>query len=332
MSHSDIKPVEGPRVWYGAEMSKRDDWIYPITDDALVAVDEVVRAARSRGEDSDSVDFASVDLEPVREFMDDVADELAEGRGFVLVRGIPVERYDLDALKMLYLVLGAQMGIVSDQAYRAPRIGEVYDRMDSNKTFYFHRGGGLPFHMDPVDVVGLLCVRPAKKGGESGIASSMAVHNEILATRPDLLEILYHGYHQLKRHNPEDQGKRLLTEHPCPIFADIGGEVVCDLLPESIAAAQREGLVTLSAEEQEALDYVVELAARPDIMMTMDFRPGDIQFLNNRTILHNRLDYEDYPEVERRRLLLRLWLTMPGWRKYPANIPHTDMELMTTPA
>ena len=319
-------------VWRGPEMMKRDDWILPIPDDALDALDSAVAEAKARGEDSLSLNYDAFDLDPIREFGDEISEMLGDGVGFCLVRGIPVERYTLDDLKMLYLVLGAHMGIVSEQAYRAPGIGEVYDRMDKDKTFYYHRGGGLPFHMDPVDVVGLLCVRPAKKGGESGLASSLALHNEILATRPDLLEVLYRGYYHVKRHNPEDVGKGRITEERCPVFCDIGGQVVCDLLPEAIRVADKQDLVKLTPEEAEALDYIVDLAESPEMMMTMDFRPGDIQLLNNRYILHNRLDYEDYPEVERRRLLLRLWLTMPGWRKYPSFIPHTDMELMTTPA
>jgi hypothetical protein len=186
--------------------------------------------------------------------------------------------------------------------------------------------------MDPVDVVGLMCARDAKWGGESGISSSMAVHNEILRNRPDLLEILYRGYFHHKRHDAKNRGRKLLTEHYCPVFCDIGGETICSFLPSVIEGAVEEGLTTFTDAEREALEYMKSIAESPEFRFDMEIAPGDMQFLNNRAILHNRLDYEDYPEPERRRLMLRLWLTMPGWRKYPPTIPHTDVELQTEPA
>ena len=116
-----------------------------------------------------------------------------------------------------------------------------------------------------------------------------------------------------------------------PVYADIGGEVICSYLPQPINMAVDEGLMTLDEQERAALAIMDETAERPDLIYQMDLEPGDLQFLNNRVTLHNRGDYEDWPEVERRRLLLRLWLTMPGWTKYPPNISHTDVEQDRTP-
>jgi hypothetical protein len=129
------------------------------------------------------------------------------------------------------------------------------------------------------------------------------------------------------------RGRKTLTDYLAPVFADIGGgETICSFLPESILAGEKAGLMRLSEAEREAVTVMERTAERSDLMLPMDLQPGDIQFLNNRVILHNRMDYEDYPERERRRLMLRLWLTIPGWRKYPANIPHTDVELGRIPA
>jgi hypothetical protein len=116
------------------------------------------------------------------------------------------------------------------------------------------------------------------------------------------------------------------------VFCDIGGETICSFLPSVIEGAVEEGLTTFTDAEREALEYMKSIAESPEFRFDMEIAPGDMQFLNNRAILHNRLDYEDYPEPERRRLMLRLWLTMPGWRKYPPTIPHTDVELQTEPA
>jgi alpha-ketoglutarate-dependent taurine dioxygenase len=90
--------------------------------------------------------------------------------------------------------------------------------------------------------------------------------------------------------------------------------------------------VSLTPLEQEALNVLDQTAARDDLCLAMDMEPGDIQFLNNRLIMHGRADYEDFAETEQRRLMLRLWLTIPDWQKYPENLPHTDVELETSPA
>jgi Taurine catabolism dioxygenase TauD, TfdA family len=233
---------------------------------------------------------------------------------------------------MMLMILGHHIGLVTPQTGTRPEIGEVMDTGEGKKLFYYHRGGPLPMHMDPVDVVGLLCVRKAKRGGESGISSAMVVHNEILKTRPDLLEILYRGYRHHRRHAAGDAEKKLLTDHYCPIFYKLEEETVCSMIPHVIEGAVEEGLLEFTPVEAEALEYFKATAARSDIRLHMDLEPGDLQLLNNRAILHNRLDYEDYPEPERRRLMLRLWLTMPEWGKLPPTIPHKDAELQTSPA
>jgi hypothetical protein len=258
---------------------------------------------------------------------------LSDEYGFCLLRGAPEGRFCVDELKMLLLILGNHVGLVGPQEERPRSVGEVMDTgPDMPKDFYFHRGGALPMHMDPVDVVGLLCVRMAKAGGASGIASAMTVHNEILRQRPDLLQILYKGFRRLKRHSSADRGHKRLTEAPVPVFVDVGaGEKMCNFITESVLAGVRAGLMTLSAEEQDALALMETIAERSDVMLPMDLRPGDIQLLNNRVILHNRADYEDYPDRDRRRLMLRLWLTMPGWRKVPPSISFLDVEEGRTP-
>jgi hypothetical protein len=180
-------------------------------------------------------------------------------------------------------------------------------------------------------VAGLLCIREAKRGGTSRIVSSLTVHNEILRERPDLLKILYRGYRQRRREHRRNGGPKL-TAHYCPVFADVAGDIVCNYLPRPILLTEQEGLVDFTPLEKEALEILDRTAARDDLRLEMDFQPGDIQFVNNRHIMHGRADYEDHPEMERRRLLLRLWVTIPAWPKYPEYLPHSDAELMTEPA
>lgn len=321
-------PIEGPCVWRGADLARQDDWIIPIDVTALTDLAGAISEARVRGEDSRTLNIDRHALPSLSALAGQVRAALAQGYGFCLLRGISADRFSVDALKMLLLLLGHQIGLIGPQEQGPRSIGEVMDTgPDSPKDFYYHRGGALPMHMDPVDVVGLMCVRAAKQGGASGIVSAMRVHNELLRERPDLLRILYRGFYRLKRHSEADRGRGRLTEAPVPVFTEIGGgEMICTFLTEAVQAGVRAGLMTLDADEQEAIALMERTAQRADLMLPMDLRPGDIQLLNNRVILHNRFDYEDFPERERRRLMLRLWLTMPGWRKFPAHIPYLDVE------
>ena len=326
-----IKPVTGPQAWRGAEMAGRSDWVHHFPEAVLADLGQLVSDASSRNFTPDDFDFEATDLPALRAALIPIIDALAHGSGVALIRGMDIGRYSVDELKMALLVIGHHMGAVGPQEGRAKSIGEVRDVDPVDKSHYYHQGGPLPMHMDPVDVAGLLCIREAKSGGASRGVSSITGHNEILRERPDLLEILYRGYRQRRREHRRQGGPKL-TDFYCPIFADVGGDIVCNYLPRPILLTAQEGLVDFTPEERQALEILDATAARDDLRLEMDFQPGDIQFVNNRHIMHGRADYEDHGEMERRRLLLRLWVTVPSWPKYPEYLPHSDAQLMTEPA
>lgn len=324
-------PVTGPEVWRGTDFVTRENWAHRLPDCVLAALEAVVRDAASRNLTQENFDFEAIEISGLRPALSPILAALTDGEGFALLRGMEPERYTTEELKIALLVIGNHMGLVGPQERQPKRIGEVMDINPPTRDYYYHGGGPLPMHMDPVDVVGLLCIRKAKRGGESRIVSSMAVHNEILRSRPDLLKLLYRGYRHRRREH-RNQGSVALTEFHCPLFAEIGGRTICNYIPAPIRKAIDGGLVKLTPLEQEALDVLDQTAARDDFCLAMDMEPGDIQFLNNRLIMHGRADYEDFVEREQRRLMLRLWLTIPGWQKYPEYLPHTDVELETEPA
>ena len=175
------------------------------------------------------------------------------------------------------------------------------------------------------DVVGLLMLQHAKSGGESRIASSMTVHNTILAEHPEYLAPLYRGYrfHIL---GSDRGGAARLTDHRIPIFVDHGEALSCHYNPSPIDRSVERAGVALSQTDTDAVRYVAEVAARPGIYLDMALQPGDIQLLNNHVIMHGRTDYQDYPEMERRRHLLRLWLRSPRAQKQPpeTQVHRTD--------
>lgn len=310
-----MQAARGSAVWRGADQDARD-WVVPIAADES---DELVQAASpwvGRSLDALTPDqFAIPRLLPK---LVTAAHTLRHGSGFVMLRGLPAQRLPQELVEVIYWGIGLHLGVGVSQSAAGDRLGHVFDRGTGEKERYYTRGGALEFHMDPVDVVGLLCLRTALSGGASRIVSAGEVHNLILAERPDLLRILYRGFHNSRRGHGQST-----SAVPVPVFANGADTLECYFLPETIKQAVEEGY-PLSALDQEAIAFIGEVANRPGVYLDMDFRVGDIQFLSNRTILHARTDYVDPPEPERKRHLLRLWLMMSQWPPRPAAMVFHD--------
>lgn len=299
------QPASGPAVWYGADQSQRTDWVIHLSGEQqaeLTRAANHVRASGLRLEEARREDFNLPTLAPV---MVHIKRELYAGRGFTLVRGLDVSDHSIDELGIIFWGIGTYLGMGVAQSTAGDRLGHVINRGSTDR--YYTAGGAIEFHMDPVDVVGLLCIRSALEGGQSRIASAAAIHNVMLAERPDLLQLLYRGFHCSRR----GHGDRV-SEWRVPVYAQHAERLESYFLPITIRQAGEEGF-PLSTAEQEAIDYLQAVAARPGIYLDMDFQPGDFQLLNNRTIFHARTDYRDNPDPDLKRHLLRLWLMMPDW-------------------
>lgn len=184
----------------------------------------------------------------------------------------------------------------------------------------------LPYHVDSTDVVGLLCLRKAKSGGSSRIVSSTAIHNQIRKTRPDLWKVLCEPFY-VDRRSEQGEGRKPFYVTPCFNYRDGRLFVFFNFL---IEGAQRFPEVPrLSQAQREALALMSNLANDPAYYLDMELEPGDIQFLCNYEILHSRTLYEDWPEPDRKRHLLRLWLRTPGFTRLPASYADraSDVEL-----
>ena len=239
---------------------------------------------------------------------------LERGRGFILLRGLPVDRYDLEDLTNIYWGIGTYLGEGIYQNAKGDLVGHVTDhgnKFEGDDPYKYNIRAytttvSIPPHTDSCDLVGLLCVRPAQTGGESAVVSSTALYNEFLETRPDLLEPLYEGFY-LDLVGKGTQEKEL-THHPIPVFSYFGGKLSCRYNKGQIEHGAQKMGDGLTARQQDAVDYFRELSMRPDLRLEMEFRKGDIQILNNRTTLHSRTAFTDHFDLDQRRLLLRLWL------------------------
>jgi hypothetical protein len=183
----------------------------------------------------------------------------------------------------------------------------------------YHSHAQLDFHVDGCEIVGLLCLHPAKSGGLSSLVSGVAVYNEIANNHPQHLDTLFRGFKYIKREAA--MTSEPVSEHRLPVFGRIGDQVFCRFVRSKIeAAATKEG-VPLTKAEIAALDVFESVARDPALRLDMDFQVGDIQLINNYKILHARTEFEDFPEPERKRHLLRLWLTFRKKMQLPEGFP-----------
>jgi Taurine catabolism dioxygenase TauD, TfdA family len=314
------KPVEGPSAWTAADMRQREaEWTYRLTPAEVAELETATASVRARGLDIAAIRRADFPLPALGPVLERLRDEVLNGRGFVLLRGVPVENRPLDESATMYWGIGTHFGTARSQNAKGHLLGHVYDLGGSSatdpNTRSYKTNERQHFHIDRCDVVALLCLRRAKAGGLSAVVSSMTLHNEIAKRRPDLLERLYRPM-PVDRRGEVPEGKAPFYE--APVFNERDGQLSVLYSRLHIGSAQRfPEARRLTPEDIEALDMLVELAADPAFRLDMTFMPGDIQFLHNHTILHARSGYEDWPEVERKRHLLRLWLCPPNARELP---------------
>jgi hypothetical protein len=324
MSAAPVKraPLAGPAVWTGQQIQNDPAWIVHLDAAAVAEIDAALAQARRAGV---TVPFAPAAF-PLPRFsatLDRVLGEVVNGRGFVLLRGIPRGRYSDEECELIYWGIGARLGNPVSQNARGHRLGHVRDEgrviADPNARVY-QTNLRMDFHCDllPVDVLGLFCLRSAKSGGASKVVSALAVHNALLAERPDLLEALFGDFHVDWR-GEEPEGEQ--PWYTIPMFSVRDGKLTSRICARSyfLSAARFGEAYRPTPRQLEALDAVQEIANRREMMLTMDFQEGDIQLINNHVTLHARDAYEDYDEPGRQRHLLRMWIAVEDARRHPLS-------------
>jgi len=303
-------PITGPSAWHGPDMATRsDEWLLDLSASDVAEIDEAVAGLIEAGTPILEVDRSRFPLPTLGPTLERIQDDVVNGRGFVLIRGVPVDRYTIDQAALAYFGIGSYIGWAIPQNAKGHVLGHVrdigLDPSNPEHRLYGTRARHL-FHTDSCDIVGLLCLQTAKSGGQSKIASSVTVYNEMLNLRPDLVAVMMEPFvTDRKGEIPEGKG----PYYEMPIFNPYRGYLTTTYNRDFITAAQRfDEVPRLTDEQVEAMDLADALADSDDIRLDMDFRPGDIQFIHNHQVLHARTPYEDYPEPERKRHLLRLWL------------------------
>jgi len=301
------EPVADRSAWRGAQLANDDSWVVELTPTQIKEL-----------EGEKNLKNASVGS-----LLDQVREEVLRGRGFVLLRGLPVEGRSLDVVRDFYLRLGEHMGTPISQNLAGERIVEIKDRgLDVNKRDVkpSQTNAEQRPHTDPADIVSLLCIRPAQTGGLSRIASAMAIYNDILANRPEYLDWLYRGFHHDLRGDASEAAPYGCTPQPIPVYRLKDNVLSCVFNASTIKDAQSRMGALVPDSEMKAVDYMVGLARSDEFRLEMDFRAGDLQLLNNYTVVHWRTHFTDPAEADRKRLLLRMWLNVPNARPVDAEM------------
>jgi Taurine catabolism dioxygenase TauD, TfdA family len=323
-------PLTGPAVWRGEDIKNSTRWIRDLPASAVAELDAALASVKRKGLEWSQIRREDFPLKGLDGLLADIAGELENGCGIMKLRGFPVDCYDENDLRRLYFGLGTHLGTPvfqnrSGELMRAIRdegahVGRTYGETKDQKGGTFLSSyartltnGSLRFHTDRTDVVGLLCVRQARAGGVSKLASTPAIHNAILARRPDLLDELFHDYW---RSRFGEEGTTKETAYPLPIFGLRDGKFTSHYSLTFIEAAQMApGVPKLTDKQKEAIDVL--MATAEELCFEMTLEPGDLQLINSHVTYHGRTPFEDDFAAGKSRLLLRLWLSMPNNRPLP---------------
>ncbi|MES2187803.1 MAG: TauD/TfdA family dioxygenase [Pseudomonadota bacterium] len=306
------------QAWTGAELSRTQDWITPLAQADVAEIREAVRSVESRGIplfDIRAEDFVLPRLAPR---LTALRQQLEGGRGFALLRGLPVDEWSLESNQRVVWGLAQHLGLPEGQ----DRLGSLMHNVrntgkqvaGSDSTRGYETDDELTFHNDGGDAFMLLCLKTAVDGGVSKLISSTTLFNEVQRRRPDLLPVLQAPFHfDLRGQNA--QGQKVQS---VPIFNLHAGRVNVLYKKRFILQAQRfEEVPRLSPQQQEAIDLLETLCADPSIYLSFSMQRGDIQVGSNHAVLHSRTSYVDHEDVAERRHLLRVWLTLANGRPLP---------------
>jgi hypothetical protein len=305
--------IGSPAAWLGKDMRRQESaWHVRLDPAEIAAFDEGLSQLERDGVAIEDVDRACIPLPVLAPRIAEWRRELMQGRGFVVISGFPVEQWGEARSALAFWALGHHLGVPGAQNPDGELLGHVKDygeQADAPNVRLYRTSGNIRFHCDAADVVGLLCLRTARKGGQSRIASSVAIWNEIFQSDPESANILFEPFaHDLRgEHRPGQPGHADLQ--PCCFGED--GVLRTFYHSEYFRSAARLPEVgPLPEDHQRLLDRYDALGASPDFHLDMWLEPGDMQFISNHTIVHARTEYQDDPDPARKRHLLRLWLSL----------------------
>ncbi len=308
-----LRLIDGPAVWHAADLRADESWIWRLNAGDMTEIDAALKSAQQNDASMPTLHREDFPLPTLGPRLATAVRDLDTGRGCLLIKGLDVGRYQENEVRDIYWGLGRYLGTPMIQNAAGALIGNIRDSGrtigEKNVRGYTTKNRMLP-HCDPMDIVGLLCIHPAKTGGQSLIASTCAIYNEVCRTHPEYLPTLFRGYHYDLRGEGPTGDPDEVTDNRVPVFSWWKDRMSCRFHGRSIREGMKKAGQPLQGIDADAVDYVEALAADDRFRFDMDLEPGDIQILNNYAVLHARDGFEDWPEQNKRRHLLRLWINL----------------------
>ncbi|WP_164658559.1 TauD/TfdA family dioxygenase [Tropicibacter sp. Alg240-R139] len=320
MTPNELPPqIDTPAAWVGRDLAERpEDWLYQLNPGDIKDLEQAARQFLTLDRDVGEITAEDFPLMQFAGHLSALRNKLLNGVGVEVLRGLPIERYDQRTAAAIFCGIGAHLGSARSQNAQGHILGHVRDvgRDPNDPTARIYQTSARQsFHTDSADVVGLLCLRDAKEGGDSLLVSAETIYNRMRATRPDLLALLFDPIATDRRGEVPDGMDPYMT---IPPFSWHAGRLTVFYQRQYIDSAQRfEGALLLTPAHVEALDLFDALANDPNLHITMRLHPGDMQFVYNHAMLHDRTGFVDWPDPNQRRHLFRLWLSLPGDRLLP---------------
>ncbi|HEU0216300.1 MAG TPA: TauD/TfdA family dioxygenase [Stellaceae bacterium] len=314
-------PIVDPSAWKPADFASPTDYTIELTASQLRDIENAVGRLKAAGLALGDLGPEHFELPSLRPVIDKIRHQIETGRGFVVVRRLPVEAYSKADLGMIFWGIGTYLGHGLSQSVLGDRLGHVKDfsREDPLARAYRNKQELSP-HTDSADLVGLFSLRDAQSGGISRLTSATTVHNVLREEHPAVLERLYRGY-SFHRRGEEQPGELPYTPHRVPVYSNTEGNVSARYVRTYVEAGEAAAGRPMDDAERAVLDCFEEVTKRPDLMLEFTLRPGEMYFINNYTILHARTAFDDGDvEEDRRRHLLRLWLEVPAMRPVHPHI------------
>jgi hypothetical protein len=300
-----------PRAWQADSIDRSASWYFSLPARCRADFDVFPRNPSQPV----TASILPEDLGTVwREAFTPVLDALERGRGFAIIEPPASAHYSDTELQLLYWLVAQALGRPVEQNVQGTLLYDVRDTgqdVRSGARFSvtsaessFHTDNS--FGLEIADYIGLLCLKTARSGGVNQLVSGLSACAHLLARRPDVVEVLGRPFH-IDRRGGVRPGDAPTVRFP--ILQRNGDEWTCRYLRYWIEAGQEKAGEPLTLAQKEALDVLDGVLRDPALRVDFVLKPGEMLFINNRWIFHNRTAFEDHAEPERRRHLVRLWLT-----------------------
>lgn len=318
MNEMRKSPVADQSAWKAADIRDHNEqWAHTLSDENIREIEAALEHANSKDLKCEEITKEDFPLPTVQTLLKKILAQVHDGFGFCSVTGLPGENYTEDDSAKIFWGLGTYLGTAKSQNSHGHLVGHVVDmggRLGEDRVRGYQTNQTLKFHTDRADMSALYCFQPAPKGGTTKVASSMAIHDTIMQTQPELLEHLYFGYPFM---HMEEKGHAEPVR--IPVYSVADNYLSCTLQADPVEKAIREQIMPVSEEAKKALALFHELACKPEFHLDFDLRKGDMLFNNNFTMLHCRTAFEDDPDPAKRRHLFRLWLAFDEPRPTAIN-------------